>query len=120
MFYASEVRPAPRLELTTEFSNKELSMATALIKGYEGDFDPQQFKDLYQERISKIIEAHVDNPIEMHPSSRSLTRGAPDLIEQLRLSLAQIESKKADANPSKKPVRRTRTVMKKKPQRVRA
>jgi len=52
MFYANEVRPAPRLEFTTEFSNKELSMATALIKGYEGDFDPRQFKDLYQERIS--------------------------------------------------------------------
>jgi non-homologous end joining protein Ku len=46
MFYANEVRPAPRLELSTEFTNKELSMATALIKGYEGRFDPQQFKDL--------------------------------------------------------------------------
>ena len=120
MFYANEVRPAPRLELTTEFSNKELSMATALIKGFEGDFDPQQFKDLYQERVNKIIEAHVGNPIEMHPSSRSLTRGARDLIEQLRLSLAQIQSKKADANPYKRPIRRAPPVMKKKPQRVRA
>ena len=60
MFYANEVRPAPRLELNTEFSNKQLSMATVLIKGYEGDFDPKQFKDLYQERLRNIIEAHVD------------------------------------------------------------
>jgi DNA end-binding protein Ku len=120
MFYANEVRPAPRLELTTEFSNKELCMATTLIKGYEGEFNPQQFKDLYQERIRKIIEAHVDNRIAMHPAPTSLTRGAPDLMEQIRLSLAQIESKKPDANPSKKPVRKTPTVMKKKPQRVRA
>ena len=30
--------PAPRFELTSEFSNKELSMATALIKGYKGKF----------------------------------------------------------------------------------
>ena len=51
MFYANEVRPAPQVELTTEFSNKELSMAAALIKGYEGGFDPTQFKDLYQERV---------------------------------------------------------------------
>lgn len=120
MFYANEVRPAPRLELTPEFSNKELSMATALIKGYEGDFNPQQFKDLYQERISEIIEAHVDNRIEMHPALTSLTKGAPDLMEQLRLSLAQIESKEPDANPSKEPARKTATVVKKKPQRVRA
>jgi DNA end-binding protein Ku len=116
MFYANEVRPAPRLEFTTEFSNKELSMATALIKGYEGDFDPRQFKDLYQERISKIIEAHVDNRIELHPAPKSLTKGAADLMEQLRLSLAQIERKKPDANPSKKPVHKMLSVMKKKSQ----
>jgi DNA end-binding protein Ku len=120
MFYANEVRPAPRLELITEFSNKELSMATALIKGYEGDFDPKQFKDLYQERIRKIIEARVDNRINMHPAPTSSTSGAPDLMEQIRLSLAQIESRKPDANPSKKPVRKTPTVVKKKPRRVRA
>jgi len=120
MFYANEVRPAPRLELASQFSNKELSMATALIKGYEGDFDPQQFKDLYQERISKIIDAQVDNRIAVHPAPTSLTRGAPDLMEQIRLSLAQIHSKKPDTSPSKKPVRKTPTVVKKKPQRVRA
>ena len=119
MFYANEVRPAPRLDLATEFSNKELSMATALLKGYEGDFDPKQFKDLYQERKRKIIKAHLDNRIEMHPTPTSLTKGAPDLMEQLRLSLAQIEST-TDANPSKKLVRKTPTVVKKKPQRVRA
>src|SRR5947207_10667808 len=88
MFYANEVRPAPRLDLTTEFSDKELSMATALIKGYEGDFDPQQFKDLYQERIGKIIEAQVDNRVEIRPAPTTLTKGAPDLMEQLRLRLA--------------------------------
>jgi DNA end-binding protein Ku len=119
MFYANEVRPAPRLELTTEFSNKELSMATALIKGYEGDFDPKQFKDLYQERISKIIEEHVDNRTEVHSAPISQTSGAPDLVEQLRLSLAQIKSK-PDAAPSKKSPRKTPTVARKKPQRVRA
>jgi DNA end-binding protein Ku len=117
MFYANEVRPAPRLDLSTEFSNKELSMGTALIKGYEGHFDPQQFKDLYQERIGNIIEAHVDNRLDLHPAPPSSTRGAPDLMEQIRLSLAQIESKKAAA---RKPVRKTAAVVKKKPQRARA
>ena len=120
MFYANEVRPAPRFELTTEFSDKELTMATALIKGYEGDFDPQQFKDLYQERISKIIDAQVDNRVEIHPAPTSVTRDAPDLMEQIRLSLAQIQSKRPDADRSKKPVRKAPTVVKKKPQRVRA
>jgi DNA end-binding protein Ku len=118
MFYANEVRPAPRLQLTNEFSNKEMSMATTLIKGYEGGFDPQQFKDLYQERIGKIIEAHLDNPVQMHPEPTDSMREAPDLMEQIRLSLAQIETKKSGTNPSKKPARKTPTVLKKKPQRA--
>ena len=120
MFYANEIRSPPPLELTTEFSNKELGMATALIKGYEGDFDPKQFKDLYQERIRTIIEAHAESPIEMRRAPMSQTSGAPDLMEEIRLSLAQIESKKLDATPSKKPTRKTPIVVKKKPQRVRA
>jgi DNA end-binding protein Ku len=120
MFYANEVCSAPRLELINEFSSKELSMATALIKGYEGDFDPTQFKDLYQERIRKIIEAQVDNRIEAHPVPTSPTKDAPDLMEQIRLSLAQIKSKKSDANLPKKPGRKGLTIVKKKPQRVRA
>jgi DNA end-binding protein Ku len=120
MFYANEVRPVPDLKLATEFSNKELSMATALIKAYEGEFDPTQFKDLYQERIRKIIDAKVSNRIEAQPASSSPMRSAPDLMEQIRLSLAQIESKSRNATLSKKPVRKTQTVTKKKPQRVRA
>jgi len=120
MFYANEVRPATRLELTAEFSNKELTMATALVKGYEGDFDPKQFNDLYQERIRKIVEAQLDHRIETHPAPTPPTSGAPDLMEQIRLSLAQLESKKSDANLSKRPVRKTPTLVKKKPQRLRA
>jgi non-homologous end joining protein Ku len=89
----------------------------ALIKGYEGEFDPTQFKDLYQERIHKIIDAKMSNRIEAKPASASPATGAPDLMEQIRLSLAQLESKKRDA---KKPVHKTSAVAKKKPQRVRA
>ncbi|MCU1303431.1 MAG: end-binding protein Ku [Candidatus Sulfotelmatobacter sp.] len=120
MFYANEVRPAPHLELSTEFSEKELSMATALVKGYEGEFDPTQFKDLYQERIHEIIDSEMSNLIETRKMPTSPRRDAPDLIEQIRLSLAQIESKKPHAKPSKKPVHKTPTFAKKKPQRARA
>ncbi len=118
MFYANEVRPAPQLELATEFSNKELSMATALIKGYEGEFDPTQFNDLYQERVRKIIDAKVGNRIPMHPAPKKPTSSAPDLMEQIRMSLAELESKKP--GQPKKQVRKTPTPMRRKPQRVRA
>jgi DNA end-binding protein Ku len=120
MFYANEVRPAPRLDLLTEFSNKEQSIATALVKAYEGNFDPKQFKDIYQERIHEIVETQMDNRIEMQPALTNPSSGAPDIMEQIRLSLAQIESKKPEANPSKKPSRKAPMILKKKPQRARA
>src|SRR5438270_83644 len=121
MFYANEVRPAPRIESEhVSFSDKELSMATALIKGYAGEFDPTKFKDLYQERIRKIIDAEVSNRIQRFPRPQKQVKAAPDLMEQIRLSLAQIESKKSDAKSPKKPVRKSTTAARKKPQRERA
>lgn len=121
MFYANEVRPAPHIEADRiAFTDKELSMATALIRGYAGEFDPTQFKDLYQERIRKIIDAEVSNRVQMVPAPERQVTGVPDLMEQIRLSLAQLESKKSEAKSSKKPVRKSATVAKKKPQRARA
>jgi DNA end-binding protein Ku len=117
MFYANEVRSAPYLKLATKFSNKELSMAVALIKGYEGVFDPAQFKDLYQERVKKIIDAAVNNLGETKPAPATRAEATPDIMEQIRLSLAQLESKKRDA---KKPAYKTPTFAKKKPEKVRA
>jgi hypothetical protein len=81
---------------------------------------PSSFKTYTKQRIRKIIEAHVGDRIEMHPAPKSPASRPPDLIEQIRLSLAQLESKRTDASPSKKPTRKTPTIGKKKPQRVRA
>jgi DNA end-binding protein Ku len=119
MFHANEVRRAPELELTSQFSNSEISMARALIKAYAGDFDPTQFKDIYQERVRKIVDAEVSNRSKMAVAPRAIT-GMPHLMEQIRLSLAEIESAKSDNKSSKKPVRKTATFAKKKPQKVRA
>ncbi len=86
MFYANEVRAAPRVELATEFSNKELSLATARVNGHEGEFDPTQFKDLYQERMLRIIDAEVSNRIETQQApaaipNTGLRRDGADSLE---------------------------------------
>ena len=121
MFYANEVRPAPHLELESEFKEKELSMASALIQGYSGTFAPEQFKDLYQERIHKIIEAQLSNNDLRAPAAlQQSTRPIPDIMESIRLSLAQIEAKKSPAKTEKKSAQKIASVAKKKPQKVRA
>jgi len=121
MFYANEVRPAPHLALENKFSEKELSMAVALMQGYSGAFEPDQFKDLYQERIQKIIEAQLSQVEPETPAPlREPVRNIPDLMERIRLSLAQIESKESKAKTAKKQAQNIAAVAKKKPQRARA
>jgi len=121
MFYANEVRPAPRLELGIQFSEKELSMAASLIKGYFGEFDPEQFKDLYQERIHKIIEAQMSTVESQTPVPlQQPVREIPDLMESIRLSLAQIEPKQSQSKAAKKQAQKTTPAAKKKPHKVRA
>ena len=79
---------------------------------------PRSSKTYNQERVRKIIDAEVSNRIPMHTAPKTRTSGAPDLMEQIRLSLAELESKKP--GPPKKQVRKTPTPVKKKLQRVRA
>jgi non-homologous end joining protein Ku len=122
MFCQNEIRLAPRIESDSlTYSDKELSMAPALIKGYRGEFDPAQFKDLYQERIGKIIDAQMSRRLfETQPSRPRVSTGADDLMEQIRLSLAQIQSNKPGGKSSKKAAGKTASVAKKKAQNRRA
>jgi non-homologous end joining protein Ku len=56
----------------------------------------------YQQRIHKIIEAQMGS-IESGtmPTEQRPLREIPDLMENIRLSLAQIESKKSESKPTK-------------------
>jgi len=121
MFYNDEVRPAPHLELDRNlFSEKELSIAAALIKAYRGEFEPKNFKDLYQERIRKIIDAEMSSlPYKTRAALPKPVTDVPDLMESIRLSLSQIEAKNVKSRPSKKAAQKALSI-KKKPQRIRA
>ena len=121
MFYVNEVRPVPHLKLPGRFTEKELSMAGALIKGYLGTFKPEQFNDLYQERIHKIIDAQMSSIQRGTPTPvQQPVKEIPDLMESIRLSLAQIESKKLESEPAKKQAQKTLVIQKKKRHKVRA
>jgi len=96
-------------------------MAAALIKGYSGTFNPEEFKDLYQERIHKIIEAQIGNAESRSPVPlQQPVREIPELMESIRLSLAQMESKKSKDKAEKKQAQKTTPTTKKKPQKARA
>jgi DNA end-binding protein Ku len=127
MFYVNEVRRVPEFEVDRTLVNeKELRVARALIEGYAGVFEPEKFQDIYQQRIKGIIQQELSRTPSYEPATPARTEAiVPDLMESIRLSLAQIESQKGNSRSEapKKSARKvgtpkTKTKPKPKPQKV--
>jgi DNA end-binding protein Ku len=93
MFYAKEIRKRPEFRTDLELVREpELTTAEALIQGYFGNFEPEKFHDIYQQRLQELIQAGLRSAPE--PTISFIQPILPDLMEGLRRSLAQIEEKK--------------------------
>ncbi|WP_114855137.1 Ku protein [Brachybacterium sp. YJGR34] len=44
----------------TRISTKELTMASALVDQFSGDFEPEQFTDEYQEQLRELVDAKLE------------------------------------------------------------
>lgn len=79
--YAEEVLPANELPSPggRALDPKELRMAEELISALAGDFEPEEFRDTYRDRLSKFIEAKAKGKrprlgtVKTRPASTSLT-----------------------------------------------
>ena len=95
MYYAEEVKKvegfgAPDVEL----KDAEVKVAHQLIEALADEWDPEKYKDNFQENLKKLIEtkleggevAEVERPKKLAP--------VVDLMAALKQSLAQMEGKK--------------------------
>jgi DNA end-binding protein Ku len=98
MYYAEEVKKvegfgAPDVEL----KDAEVKVAHQLIEALADEWDPEKYKDTFQENLKKLIEtkleggevAEVEKPKKLAP--------VVDLMAALKQSLAQMEGKKKPA-----------------------
>jgi DNA end-binding protein Ku len=88
MFYANEVgRSAYRVE--SEGANpKELGLAKLLVGALEARFEPEKWKDRYEERLKALIESRT--PVASAGAPPPIERGqvpGADILEALRKSL---------------------------------
>src|SRR6202051_3215329 len=102
MYYAEEVREvesfgAPEVEI----KDAEVKVAHQLIEALADEWDPEKYKDSFQENLKKLIEtkleggevAAVEKPKKLAP--------VVDLMAALKQSLAQMEGKKKPAATAK-------------------
>lgn len=103
MYWPDEIRDAEFEELDEEvkIGSAELQMAKSLIDNMTGDFDPDEFKDEYREKLESLVSKKVEGE-EIAVVEETGTAKVLDLIEALKASVAQSEKPaKKKAAPKK-------------------
>ncbi|MFV0254035.1 MAG: Ku protein [Beutenbergiaceae bacterium] len=109
MLWPDEVRQAqfPALDEPVTISDKEMQMSAALVAGFEGDFDPAEHQDGYQEQLRTLIEAKIEQGDSIDTEATFGTSAEEpaevlDLMEALRRSVEATRAQRA-AEPADEP-----------------
>ena len=88
MFFADEVKQAPKEPVHPEVNETELTMAKTLINTMVKDFEPSLYKDEYQVKLREIIEQKIAGK-DITTSAPEVQVNAIDIMEALKQSLVQ-------------------------------
>ena len=88
MRFHDELRQPDDLKIPgTSPSQDELKMAVKIIEGMSKTFQPEKFKDSYQQKLKEIIKAKSENKEVSMPEIKAQESAVQDLMEQLKKSL---------------------------------
>ena len=102
MYYADEVKKvegfgAPDVEL----KEAEVKVAHQLIEALADEWNPEKYKDSFQENLKKLIEAKLEGGEVAAVEKPKKLAPVVDLMAALKQSLAQMEGKKKPAATAK-------------------
>lgn len=89
LFFADEVKAAPKELAHPEVNEAELTMAKTLVGAMVQEFQPQAYKDEYQARLWEIINQKIQGQ-EITIPRESGTATVIDIMEALKQSLANV------------------------------
>ncbi len=105
MRFAEEVVPVEDLESVpkkTEVGEKELKMAQQLIESLDADFQPENYRNEYIERVQELIDRKVQGEeIVSQPHAEKAKGKVIDLMAALEQSLARAGKKKRSKDEGK-------------------
>ncbi len=87
LLFADEVKDAPKEATHPEVSDAELQMAKTLIGAMVKNFEPEQYKDEYREKLWEIINGKIQGKEVVAPQETVVS--VIDLMEALKQSLSQ-------------------------------
>ena len=94
MFYADDIRELPKNYTRPEVSEQEMAMAKLLINSMDTPFDPEQYRDEYQEKLRALIQAKISGQ-EVVAAQEEEPGKVIDLMEALRASVEKARKEKA-------------------------
>lgn len=109
--YPDEVRgtgDVPNVPEGDDISKKELETATMLIDQLTTEFQPENYKDQYRERLSQLIESKQTGEKMVTSKEKEPKENVTDLMAALQASIDSSKPKKA-----KKPTKKKTTSKKK-------
>jgi DNA end-binding protein Ku len=94
--FGTEIRSMEELSLPSneKISASEVSLATKLIEGMAGKFDPAKYKDTYTEEVRKLIEAKAKGQKRKAPAPKTAKSNVIDLVAALQESLGTVKKAK--------------------------
>ncbi len=103
--YPDEVRATadvPNVPEEDEISKKELDTATMLIDQLTTEFEPENYKDQYRERLGQLIEAKQTGEKVVTAKEKAPKENVTDLMAALQASIDSTKPKKAKKQTKKK------------------
>ena len=91
LFFAEEVKEAPKEPLHPEIKDAELSMAKSLIGAMVQSFQPEQYKDEYKAKLWEVISQKIQGK-EIVTPDENIQVNVIDLMEALKQSLARAKA----------------------------
>lgn len=96
MFFADDVKELQKQYTKPEVSEQELNMAKMLINSMDTPFDPEQYKDEYQEKLRALIETKISGKEVVAAQSEGPSK-VIDLMEALKASVEKAQKEKGSA-----------------------
>lgn len=88
LFFANEIKDIPKDIQKPEINEAELTMAKTLINSMDKPFEPEQYKDEYQEKLKALIETKIAGK-EVVAAKSEENNNVIDLMEALKASIEQ-------------------------------
>jgi Ku protein, prokaryotic len=93
MFYEDEIKEIPKSYNKPALSEAEVKMAKTLINSMVKSFEPELYKDEYQEKLREVIEQKISGKDVVTAAPDAAKNNVIDLMEALKASIDQNKPK---------------------------